>query len=258
MTTTAKKALIGHTGFVGGNLKRQHPFSHLYNSKNIDSMQGEEFEWVICAGLPGAKWIANKNPRQDWDNMTRLGEVLKTVRAGRFVLISTIDVYPVTAGVDEDFDCGSGANHPYGAHRLRFENFCRETFPDCAVARLPALFGGGLKKNVIFDLLNDHCLEAVNPESSFQYYDLDCLWGDIQKVTGHRVGIMNLFTEPVSTREVLRAFFPAKSVGSNPSPAKHYDLLTKHARLWGGKGGYVRSKKEVMDGLSRFIHRHNP
>ena len=34
-------ALIGHTGFVGGNLAAQHPFNTWYNSKNIEAVRGK-------------------------------------------------------------------------------------------------------------------------------------------------------------------------------------------------------------------------
>src|SRR5581483_3428399 len=37
-------ALIGHTGFVGGNLAAQHPFHTWFNSKNIEAIRGHRFE----------------------------------------------------------------------------------------------------------------------------------------------------------------------------------------------------------------------
>jgi hypothetical protein len=36
------------------------------------------------------------------------------------------------------------------------------------------------------------------------------------------------------------------------SPAR-YDLRTRHAGLWGGRGGYLRSREEVLAGLERFV-----
>jgi hypothetical protein len=55
-------ALIGHTGFVGGNLRRQGSYDELYNSKNIESIAERSFDLVVSAGAPAAKWIANREP----------------------------------------------------------------------------------------------------------------------------------------------------------------------------------------------------
>ena len=96
------------------------------------------------------KWKANKAPEEDWEKIAALIDVLKTVQAKKFVLISTIDVYAELQGMDESFDCHSRSNHAYGTNRLRFEDFCREHFPDCMIVRLPGLFGNGLKKTTVW------------------------------------------------------------------------------------------------------------
>lgn len=246
-------ALIGHTGFVGGNLIRQRVFKHFYNSKNSGEMRGRSYGLVMCSGVSAVKWMANKEPEKDREGIKRLEDVLRSIRAERFVLISTIDVYPVLEGADEDHDCHAVGNHPYGEHRLAFEDFCVGTFPDCTVVRLPGLFGEGLKKNVIYDLLNDNCLEMVNPESRFQYYGLDDLWADVDKALENGVRKINLFTEPVRTGDVLDAFFPSKEVGARAVPAVRYDLRTRHSGLWGRDDGYVQGRDGVMDRLGRFI-----
>ena len=72
--------------------------------------------------------MANENPDEDRAKILALHDVLTTVRAKQFVLISTIDVYPVSCGADETFDCHSLPNHAYGTNRLAFEDFCRERF----------------------------------------------------------------------------------------------------------------------------------
>ena len=168
-----KNALIGYTGFVGSNLDNQRNFDHRYNSKNFRDMRGQAYDEVVCAGISAVKWLANKEPEQDMAAIQALQDVLSTVQAKRFILMSTIDVYPVTQGKDETFDCRSMNNHAYGRHRLDFEDFCTRQFSECHVIRLPGLFGKGLKKNIIYDLLNDNCLDMINTASSFQYYDLD-------------------------------------------------------------------------------------
>ena len=65
-------ALIGYTGFVGSNLLRQRAFDATYNSKNIGDIAGREFELLVCAGAPAAKWLANSKPDEDAANLDRL------------------------------------------------------------------------------------------------------------------------------------------------------------------------------------------
>ena len=178
-----RTALIGYTGFVGSNLCEQGTWTNLYNSKNIGEMRGEFFDQVVCAGVSAVKWWANKNPEEDWKNIGSLLNVLRTVRAGKFVLISTIDVYPNPVQVDERSDCESTTNHAYGTHRLKLEKELGELFSDLHVMRLPGLFGRGLKKNVIYDFLNSNCLDAINPESVIQYYYLDNFSKDMQRAS---------------------------------------------------------------------------
>ena len=245
--------LIGYTGFVGGNLASQRNYDVLINSKNFHSMERMTYDSVVCAGVPAVKWKANKEPEADLAHINELVDVLKTVKVGRFILISTIDVYSVNKDVDEDFDCHNPAHHAYGRHRLYFEDFCREQFDDLLVVRLPGLFGNGIKKNVIFDLLNDNCLEMINPESSFQYYYLKNLSDDIERAEKAGIKLINLFTEPVRTKEILDRFFPNKNVGAKPSPTAHYDMHTKYAFLREKTGPYLYTREEVLDQMDEFI-----
>ncbi|MEO6876905.1 MAG: pyridine nucleotide transhydrogenase, partial [Gemmatimonadaceae bacterium] len=62
-------ALIGHTGFVGSNLLRQHGFEATFNSANIEQIAGRSFDLVVCCGAPAEKWKANAHPERDLDNI---------------------------------------------------------------------------------------------------------------------------------------------------------------------------------------------
>lgn len=250
-----KSCLIGYTGFVGGNLLRQHTFDVLVNSKNVDSIRGESFDLVVCAGVSAVKWKANKDPEGDWNGIRRLLDVLGTVSAEQFILVSTIDVYPVNEAVDEDYDCHKLPNHAYGTNRLKVEDFCVSHFPNTLVVRLPGLFGIGLKKNVIFDLLHDNCLDMINLDSSFQYYCLENLWNDIRLCIDSDVKLANFFTAPIKTYEIVERFFPEKRIikTERTVPVARYDFHTKYAVLRGLNGPYFYDKAEVMSELLTFI-----
>jgi len=251
-------ALIGYTGFVGGNILEQNDFDQLYNSKNFQEMRNKNFDEVVCAGVSAVKWVANKEPDVDRNNIKQLEDVLSSISADRFVLISTIDVYPDTYGKDESFDCSLVENDSYGAHRLEFEKFCMESFSNCFIIRLPGLFGNGLKKNVIYDLVNHNCLEMINPASSFQYYDLKNIWSDIKKAISSELHLVNLFTEPVKTQTIIDRFFSDEKfddLASSPAPEAHYALKSIYAAQWGGENGYIYSESQVLAQLDDFIKR---
>jgi hypothetical protein len=246
-------ALIGYTGFVGGTLARHELFDVLINRQNLASLEGLNLTRLVCAGLPAAKWIANREPDADRANMERLCRVLGTVSATSVIIISTIDVYPNTTGADEDYDCSVLPNHPYGTHRLAFERFVRGRFPHAHIVRLPALFGTGLRKNVLYDLLHDNALDVINPDSRFQWYPLSRLPQDLQTIQTLRPTLVNLFTEPVATREILARFFPGKSVGRRANARIEYDLRTRYDGLFGGSGGYILGRDAVLDTMAPFI-----
>ena len=67
-----KKALIGFTGFIGSTLIRQSHFDELYRSTNIDEIRGKNFDLIVCAAAPAWKWLANKNPEDDYAKVSAL------------------------------------------------------------------------------------------------------------------------------------------------------------------------------------------
>lgn len=245
-------ALIGHTGFVGSNLHAQGEFTDCYNSRNIADIAGRDFDAIICAGVQAVKWKANKDPEADWAGIEKLLGPLRTVTARRFILISTIDVYANPSGETEDV-APSQENHAYGRHRAAVEAFVREHFASHHIVRLPGLFGDGLKKNVIYDLLHDNCLDLIQPRSSFQYYHLKHLTADLRKAVDHGIRLLNLATGPVTTQSIIENFAPGKMVGEKAGPAVSYDFRSKHAALWGGRDGYLYDAATVLHEIGEFM-----
>jgi len=252
-------ALVGYSGFVGGNLKRRHRFDGLYNTQNIGDIAGKAYDVLVLSATDARRWWANLHPQEDKDGIDRLLSSLEGVAAGRVVLISTIDVLPQQfPDVDEDFDPCGHENHAYGSNRLYLEGALKERFGEVCVVRLPSLFGSGLKKNVIYDLLNGNQPEKINPLSSFQYYDLDVLWEHIELVMRDRLPVVHLFPAPVTCAEIIDRFFPEAeaSCGGDAGPASRYAFRTKYSNLFGGPDGYLWSREEVFRRLGLFIERY--
>ncbi|MCA1827226.1 MAG: hypothetical protein ABR567_13070 [Myxococcales bacterium] len=214
-------ALIGHGGFVGGNLLAQAPF----DVKAELPVPGE-YDLVVCtADLRGPI------------------ERLAQMRAKRFLLVSTIDVYANRSGVDED--------GPIDPRRGELETFCAGQFQG-TIVRLPIVFGTGLRENLVYDLLNDHDVENVHPDGIFQYYAVARLWHDASIALERALPIVNFVSEPVPTRELaLRCF--GRELTSYPSaPPAASDVRSKHAASWGGTR-YLHSKERVLAELTEFV-----
>ncbi len=225
-------ALIGHTGFVGGNLARQMNFSEFYNSKNIDDVRGRTFDLVVCAGAPGRKWYANENPVEDLASIRKLMRAVREVDAARFVLVSTVDVYAVPRGVDEDIRPVGTELHSYGRHRLVLESCVRRVFGDRAtILRLPALFAPGLKKNALYDLMNDNDVGRVPANAAYQWYPLAELRRSIGWALGGGHSIVNLVSDPIEMGVVQRRFFPAARLGPARDDAPSYAVESRYGRI---------------------------
>ena len=148
-----KTTLVGYTGFVGGNLAASHRFDNCYNSSNISESFGADNGYVVYSGMPAEKFLANTNADADLQKAKTAMENIRKMRPQRLVLISTVDVYPHPHGVYEDMPIQNQDATPYGENRLALERWVQNEYPTALVLRLPGLFGKGLKKNFIFDML---------------------------------------------------------------------------------------------------------
>lgn len=249
-----RTALFGHTGFVGSNLARQYSFSDHFNSVNSECSRGAEFDLVVFSAARAEKWRANADPAADWEHIQKLTELVSSFRADRFVLISTVDVYGDAVDVDEHTTIDESDLSAYGLHRLQLEQAVREAHPLASILRLPGLYGEGLKKNVIFDLMNHNLVDKINPDSTFQFYGVHRLWSDVGTALGSGCTLVNLSTHPVQVGEVARQVFDRNLPrNETQSPAAHYDMRSVHAETFGGSKGYLESADEVMAGLRRFV-----
>jgi len=148
------KALVGYTGFVGGNIFEAGEFDGLYNSKNISDSFGTSPDLLIYAGLRAEKYLANNAPEKDMDLIIEAEKNIENINPKRLVLISTVDVFINPNGADENKKIDTDGLHPYGLNRYRLEQWVSERYTDALIIRLPGLFGKGIKKNFIYDYIN--------------------------------------------------------------------------------------------------------
>lgn len=148
--------LVGCTGFVGSNLLEQHKFGGVFNSKNIADAFEVNADLCVYAGVRAEKFTADRFPEQDLTHIKDSLENIRKINPKRLILISTIDVVPSpqTEDIFEDTQYSTDRLTSYGCNRLFLEGEVRKLHPDALIIRLPGLFGKGLKKNFIYDMIN--------------------------------------------------------------------------------------------------------
>lgn len=150
------KALVGYTGFVGSNIydAAGNEIDAVYHSKNIKDAYGTKPDLLIYAGLRAEKYLANNAPEKDRELIYQAEENIEKIGPKKLVLISTIDVFKVPKGVNENSTIDIENLHAYGYNRYQLELWVREKYSDALIVRLPGLFGKNIKKNFIYDFVN--------------------------------------------------------------------------------------------------------
>ena len=249
--------VIGYQGFVGSNLFRQMPESIGAGRSTLALFAGKTFDDVYCAAPQAMKWWANQNPNEDKKEVMNLFEACRKIKIrNQFVLISTVDVFDPPNGQTELDQPGSKV-HPYGANRLYLEESVREHFKSkVKVIRLPALVGQGLKKNILYDIMNDNNIDQIKAHSSYQWFNLSHLSRVVQLLKQHnQCSIINVATHPIITAELVQRWFPQVLNRLDwRKDAPSYDIRS----IYGSESqGYLYSKYETVElHLKPFIEQY--
>jgi nucleoside-diphosphate-sugar epimerase len=249
--------LLGHRGFVGSNLAIHFPAAIGAGRHEVLGLGGHTFSNIYCAAPQAKKWWANQNPGLDKQEVLQLVASCKQLNVkGLFYLFGTVDVYDPPHAVDETVQ-PSLTSHPYGAHRAWLENELLKIFgAQMRIIRLPALVGNGLKKNIIYDLLNNNNISQINPNSAFQWFNLSHL-PDIIRVCAERDDIpsLNVVSEPLHTLKIVERWFQESRDQLNWGAAPiNYDVRT----VYGTDGfPYLYSTDEILSNhLGPYILSH--
>ncbi len=248
-----KTALIGYSGFVGQTLMKQTTFNDFYRSTNISEIENKSYDLIVCAGAPAKKWSANNNPLRDAATIDSLIDHLRHVQAKTFVLISTVDVFKSPCGINELSPITTEGLHAYGYNRWCLEEFVRNHFERHLIIRLPGLVGPGLKKNIIFDFLNDNQINLIESRNIFQFYPMTHLWDDIQVALQKGYETLHLTAEPVSVEEIVRVALGQTFTNHLEKPLIHYDMQSIHAQETWGNGNYQYTKDQSLMAIKNYF-----
>jgi hypothetical protein len=243
------KILVGNTGLIGKTIREKINFDYEFNSKNIHEYDGvQEYSELYLSCLPATKWMVNKNLQKDLETINQIISIISKKTYSKVILFSTIDVYNDSPlGVNENYNPNIG-RLSYGSNRYIFELLVREYLrsEETTIFRLPALYNKHIKKNVIFDLLNNNEVQNINSNSAYQWYNLDNLHEDIVNYPKQykNQDLFNLFPEPLETAEIIK-LFPEYDV---PESKKRivYDYTTICNE-------YISSKESCLENIKRFV-----
>ena len=107
----------------------------------------------------------------------------------------------------------------------------------------------------IFRQLGFSALVFTDSRSIFQFYPLNRLWNDIQTALSAGLELWNPATEPVSAAELYRYLSGRDFTNEISDRPARYDYRTKYAEYFGGKDGYIMSKRQVLEAIREFVEK---
>ena len=112
---------------------------------------------------------------------------------------------------------------------------------------MPGIFGTGLKKNVIYDLINKNELQKIYSNDYFQWYDLDLLKKNIESLKINKNKIYEFYSAPIENKKIINLFkkIDSKKVRLNPIRYKFRP-----------KNGYMFSEKYMLLRIKKFIKKY--
>jgi hypothetical protein len=197
--------------------------------------------------------MINKDTQTDIETVVDIIKSIGNVTYKNIYLISTIDVYENSPiGSDEEFD-PVFKNFSYGSNRYLFEKMVVKhlIYENVKIFRLPALFSKNIKKNILYDLLNNNNVHMINKNSSFQWYNLNDLVNDINLYEEKYPNdiIINLFTEPLDSEEIINLFPEHKEKVGYLDNRINYDFKTKYSST-----GYIKTKEIILTEIKNLIN----
>jgi hypothetical protein len=242
-----KNTILGYSGFVGSHLLEKVFNTELYNSKNIKDVIDKEFNLVYCCCLPSVKWYCNKNPEEDNIIIDEIKKHISNIKSfNKLILISTIDIHDnnIEEQTEDNIEV---SKEYYGLHRFNFEQWLINKYKNkIHIIRLPALFGIGIKKSALYDLLNDNNLHLICSKNLYQWYDLRWLYDDIEYMLNNNIKIINAYSEPIIMKDIINYFFPTKINDVSNNFTIKYNQKTKYNVIY-------RNKETILKNMEKFI-----
>ena len=94
-------------------------------------------------------------------------------------------------------------------------------------------------------------MQFHNPESSYQYYNINRLWLDIEVSIQAGLNHIHLVSEPLRAADIhLR--LTGRDMPESGARQHSENMRTRNAELWGKNGPYLEDADTVLDQLVAF------
>ena len=155
--------IIGSNGFLGNTLRhisKNYEYEIIEITKNnYEQNKHKNFDIIINAAMPSKKYWAYENPYLDFEKTVCLtADISYNWNYNKLIQISTISA--------EDFS----NSHPYMVNKKTAEIL--SSYKNHLIVRLGTLYGDGLVKGALYDLLNSNHI-YVDPQSEFDFISTD-------------------------------------------------------------------------------------
>lgn len=155
-------AVVGADGFVGSALmralsRRAGLVVTGVTRSSYEEARGERFDVLINSAMPAARLWAKTHPHDDFvETVKKTADLVYDWQYEKFVQVSSVSAR-------------SQLDTVYGRHKAAAEQLCP---PSSLVARLGPLYGQGLKKGVLIDMLQGHVV-YVDGDSRYAFVAVD-------------------------------------------------------------------------------------
>lgn len=243
-------AIIGHSGYIGNELKKFIKRPKCYNSSNIHKIKYIYINNLYIAAPSSIKFAALKDVHKDLENIKKLILNLKNINAKKVFLFATIDSLNSEKRINEKsindlLNCNS-----YGIFRGLLEKFCINNF-DTSILRLPIVFNKNIKKNFLYDIRNKNYKFLPHPNSKLQFYNIDNLKSDLKIIKKKKIKKIHLVSEPIQVKKIYKKYLKKKIKYFNKKIIKH-NLISNYAKYW-GKEKYLYLENDVLKDINLFI-----
>jgi len=185
-------ALFGAQGFVGTailkSLKKLNYEVFEVTRKNFEESLGKEFDYVINAAMPAARFKAKNNPSEDFkETVEKTANIFYGTKFKKFIQISSVSARCQTDTV-------------YGRHKLAAESIVNDG--NSLIVRLGPMFDDSLKKGMLIDILTGSTVYA-GENSRYAFASLEFV-GDWIVKNLDRKGIQEVGAKnSISLRELV-------------------------------------------------------
>ncbi len=186
--------ILGGAGFVGSGircaLEQRGVNVTVIELENYKGCVGLSFDVLINANGNSKKFLAVQSPREEFTaSVNSVQHSLLDFRFGIYLHLSTVDVYtnhedPSSNSEDTFVDVTHLSL--YGLHKYLAEQIVQRYAEQWIILRCGGFVGAGLKKNSIYNMLNNIPLR-VDIDSEYQYLLTDSLGEIILSLINGRI-----------------------------------------------------------------------